>query len=464
MKNGGLKSWQKEIVVDQLLNGIEKRGGDATGIATIKGNGDVFIEKSDIKAPELIKHRTRLDRKAKSILLHTRWATKGHESNLLNNHPIDYENATIIHNGHIRNDDDLFENLDIKRIAEVDSEIIAALFNKYGIEKAHLALQKLEGNFAIAAIDQRNPTALVLAKGKMSPLVYFQTDQFIVWASESKIILDALEKAVYTNQPNYADLKHLGTGDILYIEHGQVEKLEFKVKETPVKPKEPDYWHGRHDHSRNQAGDYVGYGYRHNQHQTDLEREWRGREDTKEIQKEIEEARKAVVPRYGAYKVLRGEGKEAVFYRCCFECGDAKSEVLLVPWEGGWWCNPCLEAEFEWSEEEDVVSDIPEDVNAEILKAFDDEEHEEICKRIGDMTGVSPGMVDFMLFEDEAIIDKEISNKEILRLYEVLATLWDVEMGIRYGDQTEKEESSEKKQEIVLRRGNPMHNNGQMVI
>ncbi len=136
-----------------------------------------------------------------------------------------------------------------------------------------------------------------------------------------------------------------------------------------------------------------------------------------------------------------------------------KSEDLLIPWEGGWWCNPCLEAEIEWAEEkDDLVSDIPEDVNAEILKAFEDEEHEEICKRIGDMTGISPGMVDFMLFEDEAIIDKEISNKEILRLYEVLSTLWDVEMGIKYGDQTEQEESTAKKQEIVLRRGNPLHN------
>lgn len=418
-----------------MLLGIENRGTDSTGVATIRGNGDIWIEKAELNATEFIKVRTGLDKKIKTILLHTRYATQGHQSNLLNNHPVDYNNCVIVHNGHIRNDSELFFDADLERNAEVDSEIIAALFDKHGIEKAHLALQELDGGFAVAAIDQRKPTALVLAKGKSSPLVYYKNDNFIVWASDSATILDTFNLIELNSGTEifHKDLKYGKEGEIVFIEHGQMENLEFKVK-TPV-------------YSASKSKKWIaGYGY------ADNWEKWE-KDYKKENKKTDEEIRKEVVPRYGSYSIYPEAGGEPIVYRCCWDCGVAANEDLLKAFDGSHYCDVCIENQYEWTKQDGEDRDKEKEEEDQILAEFEAKEHMIVCDKIGNELGIPGRMVDYLLFNCEELLDDEVDNQEIVDIYEELAELYDIEIGVVDGDVEEVEESQVKKMEIVKRRG-----------
>lgn len=237
-----------EDVVDWLHCGIEHRGGHATGIAVQNAEGQHFLEKSDMTASKFIFWRQDIPANPRSILLHTRLATKGKPENLLNNHPVQYKNIMAIHNGHINNDDDLFKEEEIERIAEVDSEIIPALFNKYGTDDPKVALEKLSGGFAIAVIDEKNPGRLILAKGSSSPLMYLETSGMWIWASESEVILKALEFGMGF-EAKRADINELKYGEYLMIRDGNSLKEDFKpyVKtwsrpQSTITPYNPENW------------------------------------------------------------------------------------------------------------------------------------------------------------------------------------------------------------------------------
>lgn len=218
-----------EAFVDSLLLGIEHRGRHATGVVAVrKGSRRAHLEKADLPASEFVNWRRPLVNKPRIILGHTRYATQGTPMNLENNHPVQYRSCFVTHNGHISNDTSLFLDNDLERFAEVDSEIIPALITKHGLDKVHLALQKLDGNFAIAAIDPENhPDTLVLAKGWQSPLSVYETRDVLVWASESAVIREAV-KDVWGATIPYSEIKTLELGKLLYVEDGTVEEMKFE--------------------------------------------------------------------------------------------------------------------------------------------------------------------------------------------------------------------------------------------
>ncbi|HWV45467.1 MAG TPA: hypothetical protein VN039_05485, partial [Nitrospira sp.] len=149
----GISHGQLETLVDEMLLGIEPRGTHATGLLVVDRKNQPFLEKADVKASTFVKFRTGLPRRVRTILGHTRLATQGEPHILENNHPIQYNSCYAIHNGHINNDSELFTEFELDRIAQVDSEIIPALFDKFGLDKAHLALQELDGGYATAVVD-----------------------------------------------------------------------------------------------------------------------------------------------------------------------------------------------------------------------------------------------------------------------------------------------------------------------
>lgn len=245
---------EREAFINGLLKGIEHRGQDATGIVAVqRASTQPWLEKADITASTFIQYRRPLPEEARIVLCHTRAATKGSPTNLDNNHPVVYKTCFVTHNGHIRNDDDLFEDKKLERIAQVDSEIIPALIDKHGLDKVHLALQQLEGGFAIAAIQpEKHPDVLVLAKGRNSPLVYLETEQGLIWASVRSAIKDAW-KEVWGQSPSDDVFQELKEGELLYVEDGKIEKLEFKVKQYTTTTKSS--WSG------STGGYYVGHDH-----------------------------------------------------------------------------------------------------------------------------------------------------------------------------------------------------------
>lgn len=226
----GIAHEKLEDLVDEMLLGIEHRGRDATGLLTVSERGKPNLVKADVDAETFIRWREPVPKRVRTILGHTRFATQGKPENLDNNHPVEFGTCFAIHNGHISNDTELFAEFSLDRRAEVDSEIIPALFDKFGLDKAHLALQELDGGFATAVVDPvRFPNMTVLAKGWSSPCEVLETKHAVIWASVPEAIVEAADK-VLGFKPALSKIETLKVGDILLMEGETVERLSFKPK------------------------------------------------------------------------------------------------------------------------------------------------------------------------------------------------------------------------------------------
>lgn len=224
----GMEQGVIERLVDNLLLGIEHRGKHSTGVVSARGR-KTRMDKAPKDATTFVKTRRRLMDDPMFVLLHTRFATQGDPKINLNNHPVRYDSTYIVHNGHISNDDELFKDEDMYRHAQVDSEAIAAMFHKFGLEKAHLAAQKLQGGFATAVINPRQfPNQIVIAKGESSPCVIFENEVMVAWASVTTALDEAFE-AVFLAKPSASSLTHLKAGDIFMMKDGVSEMLNFQV-------------------------------------------------------------------------------------------------------------------------------------------------------------------------------------------------------------------------------------------
>lgn len=165
-------------VARAMLLAIELRGPHATGVAWCDPHdGRVWIHKDAMAAHDFVKHMHLAG--GRTAILHTRFATKGTPQDNGNNHPIDVGGIVGVHNGQIRNDDELFAALDVERYAEVDSEAAFALLHATQ-ELPQDVLGQLKGTAALAWMqvdpDGCNPSrTLHLARLSYSPLWLAQT-------------------------------------------------------------------------------------------------------------------------------------------------------------------------------------------------------------------------------------------------------------------------------------------------
>lgn len=166
-----------------LLSAGMSRGVDATGLAWASdesGQNIIRVHKAPLPAEQFVTERlpgvwpaTMPD----IVIGHTRASTKGSEDNNLNNHPVFDARAGIaaVHNGCIRNDDELFNEYRIERDAQVDSEIIPKLIGyeywdgKVGVcgdmdSAIKTSAEELAGGFAFLAISAHHPGKLWLVK------------------------------------------------------------------------------------------------------------------------------------------------------------------------------------------------------------------------------------------------------------------------------------------------------------
>ena len=160
----------RTLAAQALLAAIADRGADAAGYAFRTARGPVHVHKQRSGASALLEH-VRIPDDAAQALIHVRDYTKGHPTIAVNNHPIRHGAVVGVHNGIIRNDDELFTAQQIDRAAPdmtVDSEIIFALAERSRGRTA-AALERLYGSMATAWLDEARPE-LVLARGMGRPL------------------------------------------------------------------------------------------------------------------------------------------------------------------------------------------------------------------------------------------------------------------------------------------------------
>ncbi len=173
----------RTLAAQALLAAIAERGADAVGYAFRSGGGPVTVHKQRSGASALLE-RIRIPRDATQALIHVRDYTKGHPTVAANNHPIRHGAVVGIHNGIIRNDDELFSRHAIRRAENgmtVDSEIIFALAERRRGRTAE-ALEQLYGSMATAWLDEQRPE-LIVARGMGRPLWLGRGKQELFFAS-----------------------------------------------------------------------------------------------------------------------------------------------------------------------------------------------------------------------------------------------------------------------------------------
>ena len=165
--------------LEEMFVSIQSRGKDASGYAYTVGN-KLRIVKAPMKAEQLITKKSwrQLKNLPPIMIMHTRAATQGHESENENNHPIYHNNWAMVHNGVIQNDADF----DIPNTT-VDSLAILKAWEK-SEGKIKETFSSLQGSFAVAMIGGKDSDRLTLFR-HTNPieLLYDKYDEILYFAS-----------------------------------------------------------------------------------------------------------------------------------------------------------------------------------------------------------------------------------------------------------------------------------------
>lgn len=219
----------KDKLLDLLLDEIEHRGGDATGFVALGDDGIMEWQKAACGASEFQAYRRPVPTGTRIVLAHTRWATQGLPAFMENNHPIRRGPFFVIHNGHVVNDDELFQKAGRKRFGQVDSEAIAAMLaKKDSLDHVNDVMKEIDGDAAIAVIDEREPTALGLSRGRGSPLFVLATKRVVLFGSTAGCVLSAHRKTIGSIANTRAQEADEGT--TVLIRDGKFHITKFKPK------------------------------------------------------------------------------------------------------------------------------------------------------------------------------------------------------------------------------------------
>jgi glucosamine 6-phosphate synthetase-like amidotransferase/phosphosugar isomerase protein len=200
-----------------LMAAISERGSDAAGYCYRGPDVALAIHKQRSGASRLL-DSIRMPAKSRQALVHVRDYTKGHPSLDANNHPIRHGAVVGIHNGIIRNDEEIFARHGFERAAPrmtVDSEAIFALMEK--AQSSAKALDELYGSMASAWMDEREPEVVYVARGMGRPLWLGEGRNELFFAS-TKAALELVES--YANVSLKS--RELGEGTLLSVRDGRL--------------------------------------------------------------------------------------------------------------------------------------------------------------------------------------------------------------------------------------------------
>jgi glucosamine 6-phosphate synthetase-like amidotransferase/phosphosugar isomerase protein len=208
-----------------LLAGIAERGTDATGYGYHGPDGRVVVHKESLRLREFVEH-VDVPRTAGQAIFHVRGYTKGVPSVNDNNHPVRYGRSVVVHNGHLDNDDELFERYGAARSTPritVDSEAIAMLADRSGDIAA--SLSEVRGSAAVGVLWDGEPGRLTLARRASRTLYLGHGDGFVLFASTAQ----PLELAARATGRRVR-VEEIGEGHALELRDGAVEsRSRFKV-------------------------------------------------------------------------------------------------------------------------------------------------------------------------------------------------------------------------------------------
>lgn len=182
----------KQSVAKQILDALELleyRGYDSAGMAIVdETNGQVQIRKRAGRVADLEKVWKANPVNGICGIGHTRWATHGGVSDV-NAHPHRAGRVTLVHNGIIENYEELKDHfgLEDELISDTDSEVVAAVLNRFYTGDPHEALFQtvkcLKGTFALVVIFDDIPD-VIFAIRNVSPIVAAYREDGTMLASD----------------------------------------------------------------------------------------------------------------------------------------------------------------------------------------------------------------------------------------------------------------------------------------
>ena len=194
------KKHPKDVLLSGLKN-LEYRGYDSAGIALIN-NKTTQIIKSVGKISSLedkINNSDLID--SKIGIAHTRWATHGVPDEI-NAHPHKVGKITIVHNGIIENASFLKNKLIKEGVcfnSETDTEVIAALINKYYkgnmVDALNKTIKDIKGSYALGILCDDEPDMLYAVRCE-SPLILGIGDNEYFITSDIGAIINYTNKYV----------------------------------------------------------------------------------------------------------------------------------------------------------------------------------------------------------------------------------------------------------------------------
>ncbi len=242
----------KEPAVPILIEGLKKleyRGYDSSGIAVLQ-NGVFAVRRAVGKLQNLEALLRSETLNGRIGVGHVRWATHGRPSEE-NAHPHRAGSIVVVHNGIIENYTALKQELAAQGrsfLSETDTEVIAHLIDscaaKQGcsLEQAvRDASLRLQGAYAIAAIDERNPEVVVGAR-KGSPLVVGLGQGEFFLASDIPAILHRTRDVLFLNDNEMVVLSREGV-KITDLSGRELEREITRVMWNPVMAEKGGYRH-----------------------------------------------------------------------------------------------------------------------------------------------------------------------------------------------------------------------------
>ena len=229
-------------IVLKGLKRLEYRGYDSAGIALLNESGQNIYKKAG-KVAVLEEFAESADRSGTIGMGHTRWATHGVPSDR-NSHPHTSNNSklSIIHNGIIENYATLKEELlgrghEFK--SDTDTEVLIHLIEEIQkieqidlLEAVRLALQEVNGAYAIVIMDNDHPDRLIAAR-KGSPMVIGVGKGEYFIASDATPIIEYTKNVIYLKDGEIA----LVTKDDLLVKQLDnvvqtplIQELELKLE------------------------------------------------------------------------------------------------------------------------------------------------------------------------------------------------------------------------------------------
>ena len=190
----------------RLLLLSEERGPHAAGAAWLDVDGGHRLFKRPVTAERFVTDKAfaeliaSMDNRAALLLGHTRWRTRGDERINSNNHPIRAGEVIGTHNGTIYNANYLFQRLGLPRYAEVDSELLFRLADRFAPDGTidgrgfRKALRLCRGQMSAVLASMLDPEAITVLKGnKPLSLRYSRKHRAVLYASEPEYIEAALD-------------------------------------------------------------------------------------------------------------------------------------------------------------------------------------------------------------------------------------------------------------------------------